>query len=310
MQITKKVALAALMFGAVACGKKEMTTPSGKKFSVVESGSGQKAQENNILEFSFRISNANDSTLFENTQMGRGEYEMFMLPPDSVFDKAIAEGQKIDPMIEMLRMINEGDSAEMEIVASEFFGQMLPPFVKDPTEQVKIGVRAAKLYLSREEYTTVMQERQEEMRKQMEADAEKYIEIDDKLIQEYLTEKGITGAEKTESGLYYVITKEGKGTNPAVGAEVQVHYTGTLLNGNKFDSSVDRGQPFSFPLGQGRVIQGWDEGIQLLNKGAKATLFIPSALGYGPRAMGTDIPANSVLVFDVELIDFNTPASK
>jgi peptidylprolyl isomerase len=107
---------------------------------------------------------------------------------------------------------------------------------------------------------------------------------------------------KTASGLEYTITSKGNGKKPAEGDTVKVHYTGTLLDGTKFDSSVDRGQPFTFKLGLGRVIRGWDEGIALLNEGDKATFIIPAELGYGGQANGK-IPANSVLKFDVELLE-------
>ena len=121
-------------------------------------------------------------------------------------------------------------------------------------------------------------------------------------VQQRNLEKGLD-AKRTDSGLHYVITKAGKGASPKPGQVVTVHYTGTTLDGKKFDSSLDRGQPFEFPLGQGRVIQGWDEGIALLNKGAKATLIIPSPMAYGERSPSPAIPANSILRFEVELID-------
>ncbi len=107
---------------------------------------------------------------------------------------------------------------------------------------------------------------------------------------------------KTTSGLEYTITAKGNGKKPVSGDKVKVHYTGTLLDGSKFDSSVDRGQPFSFKIGAGQVIKGWDEGIALLNEGDKATFKIPAELGYGGQAMGS-IPANSTLMFDVELLE-------
>ena len=112
----------------------------------------------------------------------------------------------------------------------------------------------------------------------------------------------------TDSGLQYVITHQTEGDRPAKGDNVTVHYTGKLTNGNVFDSSYNRNEPFTFTLGQGEVIKGWDEGIALLRKGEKATLKIPANLGYGSQDMGT-IPANSTLIFDVELIDFK-PAPK
>lgn len=106
----------------------------------------------------------------------------------------------------------------------------------------------------------------------------------------------------TASGLKYKITHQGNGTQASSGSKVSVHYTGTLLNGTKFDSSRDRGEPFSFKLGAGQVIRGWDEGIALLKVGDRAILTIPAELGYGAQENG-NIPANSVLVFDVELMD-------
>ena len=109
--------------------------------------------------------------------------------------------------------------------------------------------------------------------------------------------------EVTESGLRMIIHKKGDGQKPQSGQTVEVHYSGMLENGTKFDSSVDRQRPFTFPIGQGRVIKGWDEGLALMSKGEKRTLIIPPDLGYGDRDMGR-IPPNSTLIFEVELINF------
>ena len=107
----------------------------------------------------------------------------------------------------------------------------------------------------------------------------------------------------TATGLKYVVNAEGEGETPAPGAMVKVHYTGKLLDGTKFDSSVDRGTPIDFPVGQGRVIKGWDEALLTMKKGEKRTLIIPASLGYGPSGRGP-IPPNATMIFDVELIDF------
>lgn len=107
----------------------------------------------------------------------------------------------------------------------------------------------------------------------------------------------------TASGLKYVDVVVGKGASPAAGKTVKVHYTGTLENGKKFDSSVDRKEPFSFTIGVGQVIQGWDEGVMTMKVGGKRKLIIPSKLGYGARGAGGDIPPNATLLFDVELLD-------
>lgn len=106
----------------------------------------------------------------------------------------------------------------------------------------------------------------------------------------------------TASGLKVVFTHKGEGKQAAAGNVVKVHYVGKLENGTEFDNSVKRGEPIEFPLGQGAVIKGWDEGIALMKVGDKATLVIPPAIGYGARDMGT-IPPNSTLIFDVELVD-------
>jgi FKBP-type peptidyl-prolyl cis-trans isomerase len=105
------------------------------------------------------------------------------------------------------------------------------------------------------------------------------------------------------SGLKYVDIEEGTGATPEAGQTVVVHYTGTLEDGTKFDSSRDRNQPFSFKIGVGQVIQGWDEGLSTMKVGGRRQLIIPSELGYGSRGAGGVIPPNATLLFDVELLD-------
>ncbi len=120
-----------------------------------------------------------------------------------------------------------------------------------------------------------------------------------------------TSAEKTnmdnaittDSGLKYVEIKEGTGDSPTTGKKVIVHYTGTLENGTKFDSSRDRGTPFEFTIGVGQVIKGWDEGVATMKVGGRRQLIIPADLGYGSRGVPGVIPQNATLIFDVELLD-------
>lgn len=109
--------------------------------------------------------------------------------------------------------------------------------------------------------------------------------------------------QTTDSGLKYAILKKSDGEKPQSGQTVAVHYSGWLPDGKNFDSSYKRNKPFEFMLGQGQVIRGWDEGISLLKKGEKAQLVIPPELGYGQRGIPGVIPANSTLIFDVELVD-------
>lgn len=107
---------------------------------------------------------------------------------------------------------------------------------------------------------------------------------------------------ETESGLKYVDVEVGTGATPQPGQTVVVHYTGTLEDGTKFDSSRDRNSPFSFKIGMGQVIQGWDEGLSTMRVGGKRQLIIPPELGYGARGAGGVIPPNATLLFDVELL--------
>ncbi len=119
--------------------------------------------------------------------------------------------------------------------------------------------------------------------------------------QKFLEEnKKNANVKETASGLQYVVEKEGTGAQPSATDEVTVHYTGKLLDGTVFDSSVNRGEPATFPLN--RVIPGWTEGVQLMKEGAKYTFCIPSDLAYGPQGVPNAIPPHSTLIFDVELI--------
>ena len=129
------------------------------------------------------------------------------------------------------------------------------------------------------------------------------------IAQSPITQETITmnldNAIVTPSGLKYIDIEVGTGDSPTTGQTVKVHYTGTLTDGKKFDSSVDRGQPFSFKIGVGQVIKGWDEGVATMKVGGKRTLIIPPDLGYGERGAGGVIPGNATLLFDIELLGVN-----
>lgn len=200
-------------------------------------------------------------------------------------------------LLEALRFMTAGDSAKVRLSVDSLLAAGAPE-----APWMKKGVGQKIVYNVR--IVTVTPKALKE--KQEKEAAGKQVEIDDKLIQEHLAKNNIK-AKKTESGLYYVISKEGTGAQAMAGKKVSVNYTGMLLNGEKFDSNVDpqfqHVQPFEFMLGTGSVIKGWDEGIALLKKGGKGTLYIPSNLAYGRNSPSPKIPANSVLVFDVELVD-------
>ncbi|UOQ54691.1 FKBP-type peptidyl-prolyl cis-trans isomerase [Hymenobacter cellulosivorans] len=135
-------------------------------------------------------------------------------------------------------------------------------------------------------------------------DEKDYTQIDEEIIKQYVADNKLTDAQRQSSGLYFVPTNKTTGVQPKAAQTVSVLYTGTRLDGTVFDaSSKHGGAPFSFVLGARQVITGWDEGIALMTKGSKAILLIPSRLAYGARGAGSSIPPNTVLRFDVELVD-------
>lgn len=149
----------------------------------------------------------------------------------------------------------------------------------------------------------------EEMKVKRDAEQKKAAEEASKMqgdeqakIDAYVKSNGIT-ATPTATGLIFVSVAPGTGAQPTTGQKVKVHYTGFLLDGTKFDSSVDRGQPFEFVLGQGQVIQGWDEALSMMHVGEKVKIVIPSRIAYGERGAGASIPPFAPLMFEVELLE-------
>jgi peptidylprolyl isomerase len=172
----------------------------------------------------------------------------------------------------------------------------LPPFIL-PAEKLYFNVGVTEIVTLQE-----MQARELAAQEQQEENMKTQKEKEMLEIAEYFKKEGYSVTPSAE-GLFIAITQVGEGLPPSAGKNVNVHYTGRLLNGTVFDSSVERGQPFQFKLGQGQVIKGWDYGIAELKPGEKAILGIPSWLAYGARATGP-IPANSPLIFEVQLISY------
>ncbi len=146
---------------------------------------------------------------------------------------------------------------------------------------------------------------QQELHVKMTEKANKIAEENQKIGEAFLNEnKNKDGVVETETGLQYQVLVEGDGEKPASAeSQVTVHYTGTLLDGTIFDSSISRGEPATFPLN--RVIKGWTEGVQLMSIGSKYRFYIPSELAYGPQGAGANIGPNSTLIFDVELLEIH-----
>ncbi|WP_460677094.1 FKBP-type peptidyl-prolyl cis-trans isomerase [Hymenobacter coalescens] len=238
---------------------------------------------------------AKDSVLFQSRKQQLG-YPV-RVPLQAVTRKGGLE--------EAISLLQPGDSAVFRFNADSLTfktsGRPAPPEIKRHGNTMRLLVKVAAIQ-SQDNAMAAQQRMMEAMQAKAKQADEKQKPIDDQLIQEYLQKNNLQ-AQKTASNLYYVITQPGSGAQPTKGQTVAVHYRGTLLDGKEFDSSLKRGQPIEFPIGTGQVIPGWDEGISLLQKGAKAILLIPSGLAYGARGAGADIPPHAVLRFDVELVD-------
>ncbi len=211
---------------------------------------------------------------------------------------------------EGLSMMHKGDSASFIVnIDSTFikwFHQTSLPEEFKSTDVMRFEVRLDDFYPESEyaaRYSAKIKKDIDARIEKMKADHPEETATAAQQLTEYLAKNNIT-VEPTASGLYYVMTQEGNGEKPEVGQMVQVHYTGKLLDGTLFDSSIERGEPISIPIGVGQVIPGWDEGIMMMSKGEKGVLYIPYYLAYGDRQAGDKITPFSNLMFEVELVDF------
>ncbi len=256
---------------------------------------GVKPKEGDGVAFSFIIKQySKDSVLVDSKNItgdGSGVFKYRL--PKSSFAGSIEDG---------LAMMSKGDSASFIINADSFFlktqrAKELPAHIK-PGDHLLVIVKVKDIKNAQEleaEQKQQQAEREKQMMEMQAAEAPAW--------EKYLAENKIT-TKPTASGLIYIELKKGSGPRPAATDQVVVHYTGTMLNGEKFDSSVDKGQPATFGLNQ--VIPGWTEGLQLMQKGGKAKLVIPSALGWGAQGF-QGIPPFAPVTFTVELIDVLGP---
>ena len=289
------VLLGFLIIGFTACQEKMMTNEFGVSYKLIEEGSGDPVEDGKVME---SLVNAyvytNDSLVQQREANGQFAYNQMN------FAQA-----KENPIMSIMKDRKVGDSLMIEMPYTEKTKKFMPPTAKESTV-VKYFVKVTRVETPEENKARRMKE-MEEKQLAMQKQQEEQMPKDDEIIQKYLADNSLE-AEKTESGLYYVITESKESDKPQAGDRVEVNYKGYLLSGDMFDQS--RGKPFGFQIGTGQVIQGWDEGIALLGKGDKATLLIPSHLAYGFRGAGAKIPPFAVLRFEVELVDFSTPEPK
>ena len=274
-----------MAFGATSCEKSAYPgykmTESGLYYKYLVENDGPTAQLGEVVEVDLAYY-LNDSLIYSTKDA-----------PEPVYD-LVHEPSFAGDLYEGFTMMHKGDSMSMIMPADSVFLKMfnsriVPDFV-DSASIIRWEVKLVDIMT------------EEEVNARIQAAMDEKFAAADETLRAYLAENNIE-ATPTESGLVYVCTQPGNGAKPEAGKKVKVHYTGTLLDGTKFDSSVDRGEPFEFPLGMGYVIPGWDEGVAMMSKGEKGILYVPAKLAYGERQAGP-IPAFSNLIFEVELVDF------
>lgn len=303
MRITKML-IGLMLVLCVACNKSERETPSGLKFKVVKEGTGVPVRVGDVLIFNFIFKDSKDS-------VWRSTYEMdfppYILMPDT------AGMKREDGMTQMLRMITPGDSVVLDISIKDFFKDIVRQPIPPDFDTTLIFTYQIKAESTMTRDSFAIYQREFYQRKQ----AEQVIK-DSTAIEAYLAKNNLT-AQKTKSGLYYIITKPGKGENGQSGQAAKVDYTGYTLDGVYFDTSVksvaiEKGlynperekympyAPYDVTIDRSQVIMGWHEALKVLNKGSKATIIVPSRMAYGPQGKN-QIKPNEVLVFELEVVD-------
>ena len=229
----------------------------GYQYMFIEKGDGRLPDDGDLVTYNMIYKNEKDSVLFETT-----EERPAIVPCNA------EQWDNTGPLYKAFKIIRGGDSILIKIptktLFAESFKAAVPPGL-NPEGEITFCIGASKIMTEEEMQAEAVEKSKEQLNTEIE------------IIETFLKENNIT-AQSSESGLRYVIDVEGTGNYPQPGDSVKVHYTGTLMDGTKFDSSLDSNEPFSFVIGRRQVIQGWDEGIALLKTGGKGTLYIPSPL--------------------------------
>ena len=296
-QLVPIAAMAAVLVTFNACKPGFKKLGNGLEYSIIKDEKGEKkANTNDVVELHIRLK-ADDSLLADSRKENNNE------PVQTLIQDSQFKGDWTNA----LKYLTQGDSAVIKVsidslksfMSSQQTQQQLPPFM----EGKKFLVYELKV---------VSVKTQKEIEDEYNNKAQAQNGVDDKILQEYFATNNLNPT-KTASGLYYIMEKEGTGANPALGQAVTVNYTGRTLDGKVFDSNTDpamgHAQPFTFTLGTGEVIPGWDEGVALMKKGGKAKLYIPSSMAYGAQGREPMIPKNAILMFDVEVTDLAAAVS-
>ncbi|MBK8955447.1 MAG: FKBP-type peptidyl-prolyl cis-trans isomerase [Saprospiraceae bacterium] len=271
-------------------------TLNGFDFEFIQNESGESPKEGDYVYFRYYVKTG-DSLLFSSTM--QNDMIRFKLPK---VEKQ--EAKNAQPMLEAIYLMSKGDSAVVHQVVDE---DMKKAIGISNVEKLSfyVALLDVKDEASYKADMEVEQKKAEEKRIAMQGEAAAVAEKAKVILADFKAGKFDATLLKTESGLRYIVHEAGNGPKAESGKPVSVHYYGMLMDGTKFDDSWSRGDVFKFMLGQGQVIPGWDEGVSNLNEGAKATLIIPAALGYGAEGAPPSIPGNSELMFYIEVQKVN-----
>ena len=275
---------------------KPTKTASGMYYTISKEGEGAKIEAGQTVSVNYTGKLIDGKTFDSNEDSTFHHMEPFTLE--------VGKGRVIKGWDEGLQLLKKGSKATLYIPSGLAYGsQDRNPIPANSVLIFNVTITDVK---SAEEAKKEAEEKAEKRKAEMAEKQGKQKGIEEKELTDYFAKNNIHPT-KTASGMYYTITKEGTGETAKAGQKVSMSYLGKLLDGKVFDKNVDDNfvntKPFSFTLGQHQVIAGWDEGVQLLKKGTRATFYLPSTLAYGERGAGGSIPPNSILIFDVELLN-------
>lgn len=308
--------LIVMLIVALAACTKTKETPSGLKFKVLKEGDGVKATTGQIIAFNFLMKDSKDSVWADTYERGY---------PEIIEVRDTSEIKNEDGLMQMIRMLAKGDSVVCTISVDDLFKNYakapMPPTL-DSTLNIDYNISVADI-MNSDQFEAYRNKINEEFAakqlKEETAHAEEQLSKDLKKIDDYLASKSIK-AEKLPSGIRYVITQEGQGPKADSGQVAMVNYSGYLLDGTYFDTSMkamaqEKGlydsarearypyAPMEIAVDNTPVIKGWHMAIKQLNQGAKATFYIPSTLAYGSQRRSEVIGEDEILVFDIELVE-------
>jgi FKBP-type peptidyl-prolyl cis-trans isomerase FkpA len=291
MTLKKSIFYAAAAFTVLlqSCGEYK-TTDNGLKYKIIVDSAGPTIQFGGLAIVDMRYANERDT--FSSMKMNMGRPISIRLPDSITFKASLEEG---------LTLLSKGDSASF-IVSTDslyknIFHEALPKEIK-PGGQTTFFLRVINVLTP--DSVKVLEEKRKEQMMAAQIQRQMQFQQDTLAILEYCKKNRIK-PQRTPDGVYYTIKKAAEGITIQPGDTAKTFYTGKLMDGTVFDSNIGK-EPFPVMVGMGQVIRGWDSGLMALKRGEKATLLIPSSLGYGERGAGGSIPPNAILIFDVEIL--------